>query len=290
MSRVFEALRQHEQNSPAEEQTPQKAATATTPELLQNLESDLPNLSQAKSLRLYLSKESELVAVADPYSLAAEKFRLLALRIRHLQEKRPIRKLLVTSSVVQEGKSLISANLAFTMANRENQRVLLIEGDLRQPRIGEILRHRHLDGLSEWAAGSKPITDFLYRPDDLPLWFLPAGRNSQDPLETLQSPRLPELMAQLMDWFDIVIIDAPPVVPLADSHVWEAFVDSTLLVVREGRTPKKQLEKALEILDRKKIIGAVLNEATIAHKKYYGYYNQQPRPTPGSGSGSEQEK
>lgn len=282
MSRVFEALKQHELNSPGEEQAPQPAATST--ELLQTLESELPNLAQAKRLRLNLSKESELVTVADPYSLAAEKFRLLALRIRHLQEKRPIRKLLVTSSVVQEGKSLISANLAFTMANRENQRVVLIEGDLRQPRIGQILRHTHLEGLSEWAAGDKPVTDYLYHVDELPLWFLPAGQNSQNPLETLQSPRLSALMTQLAEWFDMVVIDAPPVVPLADSHVWEALADGTLLIVREGRTPKKQLEKALEILDRKKIIGAVLNEATIAHKKYYGYYNQPPK------SGPEREK
>ena len=289
MSRVFEALRQHELKAPGSELGDAKAPPST--ELLHNLEGEMPNLSQAKQLRLELGKESELIALTDAYSMAAEKFRLLALRIRHIQEKRPLRKLLVTSSVVQDGKSLISANLAYTMAVRESQKVLLIEGDLRQPRLGQIFHQPRLAGLSEWAAGREPITNYLYRIDNAPLWFLPAGWISQNPLDTLHSERLSELMTQLADWFDCIVIDAPPVVPLADTHVWEALADATLLIVREGKTPKKQLEKALEILDKKKIIGAVLNEATITHQKYYGYYNRPPAPAQGaSDSGAENRK
>jgi Mrp family chromosome partitioning ATPase len=135
------------------------------------------------------------------------------------------------------------------------------------------------------------IEEFIYRLGDAPLWLLPAGRGKLSPLEILHSERLTEMITQLSEWFDMIVIDSPPLVPLADAHVWEKLADATLLVVREGKTPKKMLEKSLETLDRAKLIGAVLNEASLPQHRYYHYYsNATGRTTPSSSSSKEPQK
>ena len=276
MSRLFEALQQSEAEvqQPFPQQPSPKVKVESVPlERMPEIEPAVPQLEQVRSLGISPNAESDLPFFADPNAIAFEKFRLLAFRLRQAQERSHFKRVLVTSSVVQDGKSLVSANLAVTLAEREKQKVLLIEGDLRLPRLGQIFGLGRLAGLADWADQQhRPFTDFIYRLGESSLWLLPAGRGKLSPLEVLNSEGLAKLMNELTAWFDCIVIDSPPLVPLADAHVWETLADATLLVVREGKTPKKMLEKSLEALDRGKLIGAVLNEATLSQHKYYHYY------------------
>jgi capsular exopolysaccharide synthesis family protein len=272
MSRLFEALQQSGMD--VQQFSPEPHAAAIVAEPVEVVPNAAPSLEQTPRLNISVTDGNDLPVYADPAAIASEKFRLLAFRVRQIQERSQFKKLLVTSSVVQDGKSLISANLALTLAAREKQKVLLIEGDLRQPRLIKIFGVGRPKGLGEWMdQPERACTDFMYRLDDCGLWLLPAGHGKLSALEILNSERLRQLMEQLAGWFDCIIIDSPPLVPLADSHVWESLADASLLVVREGNTPKKILEKTVESMDRGKLIGAVLNEATLGQNKYYHYYS-----------------
>jgi len=130
-----------------------------------------------------------------------------------------------------------------------------------------------LKGCSDWVQDKEPITKFFYQVDKLQLWLLPAGTVPEHPLELLQSSRLSELLRQLTGWFDWVVVDAPPLLPLADVSVWTRLTDGILLVIREGKTPKKLLQKALGTLDNPMLLGVVLNEVTAPDQQYYQRYS-----------------
>src|SRR5262249_59098671 len=134
----------------------------------------------------------------------------LAVRLRQLQHTRPLKKVLITSTIPGEGKSMVAANLACTLARRRQQRTLLIDGDLRRPTLARQFGLGRVPGLSEWfQSGTGPMTN-IYRLDSLGLWFLPAGSAPQNPLELMQSGKISPLMDQLAAWFDWIVIDSPP--------------------------------------------------------------------------------
>ena len=271
MSRLFEALQKSELFGI--EASKIEAAPNLPSRLLHLDGAQGSELAQCSVLPLSVPAANFLVSATDEYSLGAEKFRLLAIRIRQLQEKRELKKVMITSATVQEGKTLVSANLAFTLALREKQRVLLVEGDLRQPRLSSMLATGKLEGLSEWTQRGGSIASVVYQLGESSVWFLPAGEAGSRPLEILHSNRLPEAIAQLCLWFDFIIIDTPPTVSLTDATVWERLADGTIVVVKEGKTSKKILEKTVETLNRGKLLGTVLNYATLHKHKYYQYQN-----------------
>jgi|SRR5579864_3734383 len=272
MSRLFEALRQSElDNAPSPSEGTQALPTQLSTELLDRIEREGLGLEQVRSVPVHIPAANGVVAITDEYGAAAEKFRLLAIRLRNLQEQKNLKIVLVTSSVAQEGKSLISANLAVTLATREKQKVLLVEGDLRQPRLAELLSIQRLPGLSEWSEQNRPMTDYLCRLEGLSVWLLQAGHAGHKPLETLHSPRLHQALKQMAGSFDSILIDSPPIVQLTDANVWEEIAEGTLLVVREGTTPKKMLQKAVDSLSKKKLLGVVFNGVSVSDHTYYNY-------------------
>jgi capsular exopolysaccharide synthesis family protein len=296
MSRIFEAL----QRSEAEKSggTPLESMLAT--ELLESVERDAPEpvlntgqqqpsapqtvmpppvivqpeLGQFQSVPVAIAPETRLVSLFDKEGLAAEKFRFLGVRLRQLQQTRPLKKLLITSTLPEEGKSLVAANLAATLARRKQQKVLLLEGDLRRPVLSRQFGHPHIQGITEWLyEGSGPINNICYL-DSPGFWFLPAGRPPENPLELMQTGKLSSLLVQLTASFDWIIIDSPPLLPLADTSVLTRFADGVLLVVREGKTEKRQLQRGLTALDRSKLLGVVVNGCTgTDHSNYYSRYS-----------------
>ena len=200
------------------------------------------DLSQFQSLPVSLPQDSKLVCLTAPESFGAEKFRFLGVRLRQLQHSRPLKKLLITSTIPEEGKSTVSANLATILARRQQPKILLLEGDLRRPSLGKQFGLGKLPGLSEWLQGEPRTMKDIYRLEGPNLWFLPAGRPPENPLELMQSGRLSGLLNQLSGWFDWIIIDSPPILPLADTSVWARLADGILLVTREGTTKKRMLE------------------------------------------------
>jgi capsular exopolysaccharide synthesis family protein len=234
---------------------------------------------QFQSLHVSLTPQSRLVSLIDSGSPAAEAFRLLGVRLRHLKRDRSLKKVLITSTIPQEGKSMVAANLACTLALRTHQRILLLEGDLRRPSLSQRFGLGKNAGLCEYLQGERSLIMSIYHLDSPNLWILPAGSAPSNALELLQSGRLSVLMNQLAEWFDWVIIDSPPVLPLADTSVWMRLADGILLVTRQGTTEKRKLRRGLEALEPKKLIGALVNGSeNAADSDYYYGPSNSSRP------------
>lgn len=228
---------------------------------------------QFQSLRLLVPPQSRLVCLTEKDGLAAEKFRFLSVRLRQLHQTKRLKKVLITSTIPQEGKSMVAANLACTLARRAEQKTLLIEGDLRRPSLSHLFGLGRLPGLSEWLQGESGAAGSIYRLEEAGLWLLPAGNSPSNPLELMQSGKLSVLMSQLTNWFDWVVIDSPPVLPLGDTSVWMRLAEGILLVARPGVTEKKELKKGLEAIEQSKLLGALLNGSRdAAHSDYYQRY------------------
>jgi capsular exopolysaccharide synthesis family protein len=287
MSHIFDALQRSETERAGTDSSLTEPSTfALATELLQVAErkrrgavtvasdgSDHSNsLEQFPSLPVSILPSGRLVSVAEEESLGAEKFRFLAVRLRQIRQSRPLKKVLITSTIPQEGKSTVAANLACTLARRKQHKTLLLEGDLRRPTVSQRFGLGRVPGLSEWLRGETETTN-IYRLDALGLWVLPAGSAPENPLELMQSGKLPPLMEQLTTWFDWIIIDSPPLLPLADTSIWARQADGVLLVTRKGITEKKQLQRGLEAIETSKLLGALVNGSTdAAHSDYYQRY------------------
>ncbi len=232
----------------------------------------IEDVDRCPVLPVSIQEDSHLVSIGKEESLGAEKFRFLAVRLRQLRQSRPLKKILITSTIPQEGKSTVAANLACTLARRKNQKLLLLEGDLRRPTLANQFGLGRIPGLCEWLSGeTEPIN--MYRLESLGLWVLPAGAAPQNPLELMQSGKLSVLMDQLEAWFDWIVIDSPPVLPLADTSLWSRLADGILLVTRRGTTEKRQLQRGLEAIEKSKLLGALVNSsANAAHTDYYQRY------------------
>ncbi len=237
------------------------------------------------SVPVSIHGDSKLVSLVDKDGLAAEKFRFLAVRLRQLQQNRPLKKVLITSTIPAEGKSMVAANLACTLARRRQQKTLIIDGDLRRPMVATQFGLGKSAGLSEWLQrGEGPVTG-IYHLEGAGLWILPAGSALQNPLELMQTGALSALMKQLTSWFDWIVIDSPPVLPLADTSLWMRLADGILLVTRPGVTQKKQLQRGLEAIDQSKLLGGIVNSsAVVAHSNYYYHYGTKAEPAEKSSS------
>jgi protein-tyrosine kinase len=234
------------------------------------LDQRLQALDRLRSLPISLAPQSRLVCLTDRENPAAEAIRLLGVRLKDLRRVRPLKKLLITSTIPQEGKSTIAANLACALAHVSGERTLLIDGDLRRPSLSQMFGVQTPSGMFECLKSEGNPLKSIYRLTDTGLWFMPAGKASSDPIELLQSPKLSALMEQCAAWFDWIVIDSPPVLPLADTSVWSRLADGVLLVTRQGVTEKQPLQKGLEALDKKKLLGALVNGSIAS--AYSGYY------------------
>jgi capsular exopolysaccharide synthesis family protein len=290
MSHIFDALRRSHAESPGTDlsgfalatELLQAAEAKRQPVAVEDREPPAPedsapleplaSLQHCPTISTRISADSRLVALAKEESLGAEKFRFLAVRLRQLRQSRVLKKILITSTIPGEGKSTVAANLACTLARRKQQRTLLLEGDLRRPSVADKFGLGRLDGLAEWLASDQQEITNLYRLSGSDLWLMPAGSPPANPLELLQSARLSLLMEHLMGLFDWIVVDSPPLLPLADTTVWARLIDGALLVAREGKTEKNQLQRGLELLKKTELLGVVLNG--VAHPDHENYYQR----------------
>ena len=229
---------------------------------------------QFRSIPVAHSAESRLVSLAEQADPTSEAFRLLGVRIRELRQTRPLNRVLITSTVPQEGKSTVAANFACTLAYNSGERILLLEGDIRRPSLTRIFRLGEVAGICECLRGERSLGESVFHLEDAGLWILPAGQASANCLDLVQSKKLPAMMNQLSELFDWIIVDSPPILPLADTSIWSQLVDGILLVTRQGVTEKKQLKRGLKVLDPSKVIGALLNSSRAS--SYSSYYYKTP--------------
>ncbi len=265
----------------SQEPLPTLAASLFTGRSASPAEEQAEGLMQCEILSISPSPENHLVCLSnvENENHASEAFHLLGVRLRHLRRQRPLKKVLITSTIPQEGKSMVAANLACTLALHTQQKVLLLEGDIRRPTQSKVFGIPSKPGICEWLNGERSLIKSVYRLEGAGIWILPAGNGSGNSLEMLQSGAATPMMEQLTNWFDWVVIDSPPILPLADTSVWTNITDGILLVTRQGTTQKRQLKRGLEALGSQKLIGALLNSAKNAEHADYYYRPTNRLPT-----------
>ena len=205
--------------------------------------------------------DSHLVAALAPQSLAAEQYRSLRTRIKRAENGRAVRTIVITSPAKGDGKSLTAANLALTMAQEFQQRVLLIDADLRRPAVHRLFGIPGGPGLTDVLMGGAELNQALVNVENHHLTLLPAGAIPNHPAELLGSASMRRVLDTLRTRFDRILIDMPPVAPLADLHIVAPMADGVLMIVRAGVTPRPAIERALAGLDMSKVLGLVLNES-----------------------------
>jgi len=216
---------------------------------------------------------SRIVMQTDPRSAGADRFRFLRMCLRELWSAGKLKTLQITSPLQQEGKSTIALNLATALAEGGKRTVLLIEADLHRPTLTEQLGLEKRTGLADCLEeGSlNPIT-VVRRLEPLGWYLLPAGDPRSNPTELLQTEAFAGVLQTLSPHFDWILIDSPPVIPLTDALSLARQANATLLVAREGRTPREAVEKAIAVLGRQRVLGIVLNAVDGLDRMYSGYY------------------
>jgi capsular exopolysaccharide synthesis family protein len=217
--------------------------------------------------------DRHLIAALAPQSLAAEQYRSLRTRISRVETGRALRAIIITSPAKGDGKSLTAANLALAMGEEFSQRVVLIDADLRRPSVHHLFGLPESPGLTDVLMGGAPLDDVLVTLADHNLTVLPSGVPPNHPAELLGSAAMRRTLDTLRTRFDRLILDMPPVSPLADVHIAAAMADGILMIVRAGMTQKPAIERALAGLDMTKVLGLVLNEvgAEANYQDYAGY-------------------
>ena len=292
MSRIHDALKRAEQDratsmgghvEPALERP--ELQPVSMPEYAQTQTAVMPSISpSAFSYETLLSRcpvaewnpdeRTMLFFKDDENRRGAEEFRTLRSRLYQIREKLPLKRLTVTSALPKEGKSFVAANLAQVIVRQHGRRVLLIDADLRSPGM-----HRHLGasqtpGLSDYLLGECDELSVIQRGPMDNLFFVPAGRQATGAPELLANGRLKLLMQRVEPLFDWIIMDTPPVIPVADSTLLANFCEGVLMVVRSNSTPSDLARKAREEFQDKLLLGVVLNgipaDQLPQSRYYYG--------------------
>lgn len=218
------------------------------------------------------AKERPLIVHADPLSPRSESFRALRTNLQFVDMGTDRRSFVVTSSIESEGKSTTTANLAIALAD-SGLNVCVIEGDLRRPKLVKYLGLEGAVGLTDVLIGRAQLGDVLQRWGRNNMYVLPAGQIPPNPSELLGSAAMAKLLRELESQVHIVLIDAPPLLPVTDGAILAKQTSGAIVVAGAGRTQRTQLEAALRVLDSvdAKVHGIVLTMMPTKGPDAYGY-------------------
>ncbi|HTF35777.1 MAG TPA: CpsD/CapB family tyrosine-protein kinase [Myxococcota bacterium] len=210
-----------------------------------------------------------------PDSFVAEQFRHLRARLDSIAAQRPLRTIAMTSALPNEGKTTAAINLAVVCEMHLDRRVLLVDCDLRKPKVHRALGLRPEAGLAEVLQGDAPLEKAIMRVeggafDSGALEVLPVKAQPSNPSELLASAKFKSLIEELSRRYGLVILDTPATLALPDAKTISELADGLIMVVRADVTPQEDVQAALDILDRRRVLGIVLNDAQV-DEHYYGY-------------------
>lgn len=214
-----------------------------------------------------------LIVEVSPHSPRSEAFRQLRTNLQFVDAGNPLRSVVVTSALPREGKSTTTCNLAITLA-RAGVKVLLVEGDLRRPRIGRYLGlPDSADGLTDVLIGRKTLDEAVTRYGEDGPYLLPAGPKPPNPAELLGGEPMRALMRELVTRFDLVLIDAPPLLPVTDAAILSTITSGVLFITRAGKTNREQVSRAIDSLKAVdgRVLGVVLNMVNPRGPQGYAY-------------------
>ncbi|MEW6323797.1 MAG: CpsD/CapB family tyrosine-protein kinase [Nitrospirota bacterium] len=209
--------------------------------------------------------------------LALEQLRILSLRLEQLARQRPARIMAVTSAMANEGKSTISANLALVLAKDFSRNTLLVDADFRHPSLATWFGGNFSHGLREVLKGEVPPAAARWQMREKQLTLLPLIAADPTLAPLLSQPEVRKRFAEALQGFDTVIIDTPPMLPLADCTMLADFVDGFIFVVKAEETPRRLITSATRALPADKLLGYVLNGAKSFGRTAYGYLYGSPR-------------
>ena len=294
MSRIHEALKKAEQERGIRRPAGSTDAAAVGP-VLPGLANTLP--TDAPSLTVHAPATSEIPTLEslmritasswrpDPKGIVAfqgshgkvgtEEFRSLRSRLYQNRDSGPLRRVLVTSALPQEGKTYVAANLVHSIVRQKERRALLIDGDLRRSRLHDVLGTHISPGLTEYMKGEVGELAIIQRGAIENLFFIPGGNSVPNAAELISNGRFKMLVDRLTPFFDWIIIDSPPCIAMSDASLMAEFCDGVLIVVAAGKTPFDLAQKTREQLKKFRMLGVVLNKVDPQHTGghyYYGYY------------------
>jgi capsular exopolysaccharide synthesis family protein len=218
------------------------------------------------------AKERPLIVHADPQSPRAESFRTLRTNLQYLEPGRGDRAFVITSSIESEGKSTTTANLAIALADA-GARVILVDADLRRPKVDSYMGIEGAVGLTDLLIGRAELQDVIQRWGRNQLYVLPAGRIPPNPSELLGSTQMFKVLEELKGAFDVVLFDAPPLLPVTDAAVLARSVGGAIVVVAAGRAHKQHLRGAIAALENvdAPVSGIVMTMLPTKGPDAYGY-------------------
>jgi protein-tyrosine kinase len=304
MSRIHEALKKAEQEratqtgAPADPIPVLPVESPVLPEVAASRVPDpalaapmMPNFASPFSVDTMLARcpklewkpdlGTMLFMNGDDSKRGTEEFRTLRSRLYHMREKMTLKKLLVTSALPKEGKSFTSSNLAQVLVRQHGRRVLLIDADLRGPRLHLMLGTTSGPGLSEYLQGKNDEFSIMQRGPMENLFFIPSGTGIEDPAEMVGNGKLKVLLQRVEPLFDWIIIDSPPAIPVSDASVLAKVCDGVLMVVRSNSTPSDAARRARAEFPDQALVGVVLNgtsDEAIPYARYY-YETYEKRET-----------
>jgi polysaccharide chain length determinant protein (PEP-CTERM system associated) len=221
-------------------------------------------------------QKHRLPVLTDPQSIASQQYGILAVKVAGWMRQNGGRILAITSATGGEGKSLTALNLSLALAASSQGRVLLVDCDLRLPQVHERLGLKTAKGLSDLLTGAEiDPSNCISRLRGLDI--IASGSTPADPSNLIGSGRMQEILAQLREEYQLVILDSPPIVPIADSHILAGLADGVLLVVRARKTRPELFQYALESLGTTKLTGVVLNDVEYSAGPYAGAYRYYER-------------
>jgi exopolysaccharide/PEP-CTERM locus tyrosine autokinase len=238
--------------------------------------------------------DDKIVSFFDQGSMAAEQFRRLRSHIiKPGHQLNPPKTILVTSAMPSEGKSLISINLAITIAIELHSHALVVDCDFRNPSLSRWFGLLEGRGLSNYLLGEADIPDIIIKTPIEKLSFLCGGAIQDNPVELIGSRRMQSLVEDLKSRYEdrYIIFDSSPLLATTEPSVLNRMVDGIILVVRAGETPRESIQQAIRQLDKDKILGVVLNDLEFktqalirrnfgTDRYYYNYRYSSPRPAP----------
>jgi capsular exopolysaccharide synthesis family protein len=218
---------------------------------------------------------NEMISIKNPKSHAAEAFRTLRTNIQFSSLDDDIRTLVVTSTQPGEGKSTVISNLGITMA-QSGKKVLLIDCDLRKPTVHKKLGLSNQNGLTTLLAKEKKLEEVVQATNINNLYVLTSGPIPPNPAELLGSKKMKNFIKELQEFFDMILLDAPPVLAVTDAQILSTFCNGVVFVASYGQAEKNAVVRAKELIDKVggKITGVVINKVPSNSKNHY-YYNYE---------------
>jgi succinoglycan biosynthesis transport protein ExoP len=221
-----------------------------------------------------LPKSIEKIVHASAKSSISEAYRSLRTAILLSTPHSPPKTILITSSQPKEGKTATAVNIAISLAQL-NKKVVIIDTDLRKPRISKIFMIYNRTGVSNFLAGTIPPNQIIFRTEIPNLYIIPSGPTPPNPAELLATPKMTSLLEGCKKTFNFIILDSPPLLAVTDAQILANKIDGVVLVVHGGVTPKEAVKLGREKLQNANIIGIVLNQINLEqHGYYYQHYYQ----------------